>query len=186
MSKCILIIILLIIAIYYYNKSKVIEGLENSDQVLQKLASIYNNDTLKVKNVEVTGQLTAPNITAKNTLTSPNITASNTLTSPNIVTYKIKPNNKDKWIDLEGQVHIFEGCTIDKAATMNNVLNVVGKLGVNEIVSRTGKDIYVQAMTQFVKDIKVTDIYRQRLDGGNRNYTCLKSGDGRNCAGIFG
>ena len=185
MSKCILIIILLIIAIYYYNKSKVIEGLENSDQVLQKLASIYNNDTLKVKNVEVTGQLTAPNITAKNTLTSPNITASNTLTSPNIVTYKIKPNNKDKWIDLEGQVHIFEGCTIDKAATLNNALNVVGKLGVNEIVSRTGKDIYVRAMTQFVKDIKVTDIYRQRLDGGNRNYTCLKSGDGRDCAHIF-
>ena len=65
MSKCILIIILLIIAVYYYNKSKVIEGLENSDQVLQKLASIYNNDTLKVKNVEVTGQLTAPNITEK-------------------------------------------------------------------------------------------------------------------------
>ena len=30
MSKYILIIILLIIAVYYYNKSKVIEGLENS------------------------------------------------------------------------------------------------------------------------------------------------------------
>ena len=185
MSKCILIIILLIIAVYYYNKSKVIEGLENSDQVLQKLASIYNNDTLKVKNVEVTGQLTAPNITSTKSISSPSITASNTLTSPNIVTYKIKPNNKDKWIDLEGQVHIFEGCTIDKDTTMNNALNIVGKLGVNEIVSRTGKDIYVRAMTQFDKNIKVTDIFRQRLDGGNRNYTCLKSGDGRNCAGIF-
>lgn len=97
------------------------------------------------------------------------------------MTYKIKPNNKDKWIDLEGQVHIFEGCTIDKATTMNDVLNIVGKLGVNEIVSRTGKDIYVQAMTQFVKDIKVTDIYRQRLDGGNRNYTCLKNKEDNRC-----
>lgn len=186
MSKYILIIILLIIAVYYYNKSKVIEGLENSDQVLQKLASIYNNDTLTVKDIKCTGTLSVPTITSTKSISSPIITASNILSSPNIITYKIKPNNKDKWIDLEGQVHIFEGCTIDKATTMNNVLNVVGKLGVNEIVSRTGKDIYVQAMTQFVKNIKVTDIYRQRLDGGNKNVTCLMKPNGECAGGLFG
>ena len=182
MSKCILIIILLIIAIYYYNKSKVIERLENSDQVLQKLASIYNNDTLKVKNVEVTGQLTAPNITAKNTLTSPNITASNTLTSPNIVTYKIKPNNKDKWIDLEGQVHIFEGCTIDKATTMNNALTIMGKLGVNNISAVNEKDnININSFSVFVKNIKTNDIYRYSVDGHNDNFACLISPSGDRC-----
>ena len=182
MSKCILIIILLIIAIYYYNKSKVIEGLENSDQVLQKLASIYNNDTLTVKDIKCTGTLSVPTITSTKSISSPTITASNTLLSPNIVTYKIKPNNKDKWIDLEGQVHIFEGCTIDKATTMNNALTIMGKLGVNNISAVNEKDnININSFSVFVKNIKTNDIYRYSVDGHNDNFACLISPSGDRC-----
>ena len=62
--KYILIILLIVLIIYYYNKSAALEHLTNipSDEVLANLASLYNGDKMKVKDLEVTGTLTAPNL----------------------------------------------------------------------------------------------------------------------------
>ena len=75
--KCLhlyVILILLILVIYYYNKSAVYEKVEHfDDNIINQLASIMNGDTVKLKNIELTGTLTAPNISAT-TITAPTIT----------------------------------------------------------------------------------------------------------------
>ena len=119
MSKYILIIILLIIAVYYYNKSKVIEGLENSDQILQKLASIYNGDTLNVKNIKVTGSASVNKLDVGNSASVKKLDVrdsasvkkldvGDSASIPTLSTYIIKSNNKDNWIDCKGQLVCYE------------------------------------------------------------------------------
>ena len=119
MSKYILIIILLIIAVYYYNKSKVIEGLENSDQILQKLSSIYNGDTMKVKNIEVTGSASIKKLDVGDSASVKKLNVGDSASVkkldvrdsasiPTLSTYIIKSNDKDNWIDCKGQLVCYE------------------------------------------------------------------------------
>ena len=98
--KSLLIIFLVIFVIYLYQKNKVIEKLTNinSDELIQKLSSIYNGDTLSVKKLTVTESANIPTLTCKTytgdnmtvkTCTSDNMTVNNALTSKNINTYNL-------------------------------------------------------------------------------------------------
>lgn len=121
----------------------------------------FNNLSSIVNQLQISedGTLTFQNVNITGTLTSSNIKVSKTLTSNNIdVNNTLTSNNID----------------VDNTLTSPNIKT-------SNISSNTDKDIMVNSMTQFVKDMKVTDIYRLRLDGGNGNYTCLMNKEGNRC-----
>ena len=95
--------------IYFYNKSIVVEKLTNvdSNEILQKIASIYNEDTLTVKNLNVTGKITTQDITSKSI-------NGDKLTVPDITTYHLYSTNGDNsWIDIHSNCHIFKSAYTD-------------------------------------------------------------------------
>lgn len=56
--KYLIIIICLLIILYLYNKNLVYEKVEHfDDNILNQIASIVNGDTVKLNNVEITGEL---------------------------------------------------------------------------------------------------------------------------------
>ena len=90
--------------IYFYNKSIVVEKLTNinSDEILQKLSSIYNDDTLTVKNLNVTGEITTPKIT----------------------TYHLySTNGDDSWIDIHSNCHIYKTAHVDSKFDCKGTIN---------------------------------------------------------------
>ena len=95
--------------IYFYNKSIVVEKLTNIDssEILQKLSSIYNEDTLTVKNLNVTGKITTQDITSKSI-------NGDKLTVPDITTYNLHSNKGDNsWIDIHSNCHIYKTAYTD-------------------------------------------------------------------------
>ena len=114
-----LLIITISIIIYLYRKNSTIEKLTNinSDELLQKLSSIYNGDTLSVKKLIVTESANIPTLTYK-TCTGDNMTVNNSLTSKNINTYNLHSVSGDNsWIDIHSNCHIYKTAVIDKDTT---------------------------------------------------------------------
>ena len=123
-----IILILLILVIYYYNKSAVYEKVEHfNDNIINQLASIMNGDTVKLKNIELTGTLTAPNITTRilkstkangdyidfdTNIFSPNNNLLGTISSGNEASgrKKIIVNNN---IDFNGDVNVNNNKTLN-------------------------------------------------------------------------
>ena len=121
----------------------------------------FNNLSSIVNQLQIdeNGTLIFQNVNVTGTLSSSNIKVTNKLTSKNIdVNDTLTSNNID----------------VDDTLTSPNIKT-------SNISSNTDEDIMVNSMTQFIKDMKVTDIYRQRLDGGNGNYPCLKNKEGNRC-----
>ena len=119
--KSLLIIFLVILVIYLYQKNKVIEKLTNidSDEILQKLSSIYNGDTLSVKKLTVTESANIPTLTYK-TCTGDNMTVNNSLTSKNINTFNLYSVSGDEpWIDIHSNCHVYDKLHADKGTVMS-------------------------------------------------------------------
>ena len=124
-----LLIITISIIIYLYRKNSTIEKLTNIDsgEILQKLSSIYNGDTLSVKKLTVTESANIPTLTYKTctgdnmtvkTCTSDNMNVNNSLTSKNINTYNLHSVSGDNsWIDIHSNCHIYKKAVIDKDTT---------------------------------------------------------------------
>ena len=114
-----LLIITISIIIYLYRKNSTIEKLTNinSDELLQKLSSIYNGDTLSVKKLTVTESANIPTLTCK-TYTGDNMTINNALTSKNINTYNLHSvSGDDSYIDIHSNCHVFKKLYVDKDTT---------------------------------------------------------------------
>lgn len=119
--KSLLIIFLVIFVIYLYQKNKVIEKLTNinSGEILQKLSSIYNGDTLSVKKLTVTESANIPTLTYK-TCTGDNMTVNNSLTSKNINTFNLySVSGNEPWIDIHSNCHIYDKLYADKGTVMS-------------------------------------------------------------------
>ena len=148
--KSLLIIFLVIFVIYLYQKNKVIEKLTNinSDELLQKLSSIYNGDTLSVKKLTVTESANIPTLTCKTytgdnmtvkTCTGDNMTVNNSLTSKNINTFNLYPvSGNEPWIDIHSNCHIYNKLHADWGVVMSgftvngNPQGLWGKTSSNE------------------------------------------------------
>ena len=90
--------------IYFYNKSIVVEKLTNvdSNEILQKIASIYNGDTMTVKKLNVTGEITTPKIT----------------------TYHLySTNGEDSWIDIHSNCHVYKTAYVDSKFDCKGTIN---------------------------------------------------------------
>ena len=124
-----LLIITISIIIYLYRKNSTIEKLTNIDsgEILQKLSSIYNGDTLSVKKLTVTESANIPTLTCKTytgdnmtvkTCTGDNMTINNALTSKNINTYNLHSvSGDDSYIDIHSNCHVFKKLYVDKDTT---------------------------------------------------------------------
>jgi len=127
--KYLIIIILLLVILYLYHKNQLIEHLTevDSNKILEQLASIYNNDTLQVKNLVIT-----------NTLTSPNIETTN------LKTYKIKSSNKNNLLDIEGNAMFYGNAEMKKKDDNTQYKFTIPELETYNIKS-TDTDIYIKS-----------------------------------------
>jgi len=87
--------------IYKYNQQ--IEPMTDlSNEAIQNIASVYNNENLNITNLTATGNATAKNMNVGETLNVKNITVSGTATIPNLPAPKITiPNYIQKIGDIQ-------------------------------------------------------------------------------------
>lgn len=114
-----IIVLLIFTTIYFYNKSIVVEKLTNIDssEILQKLSSIYNDDTLTVKKLNVTGEITTPKITSKSI-------NGDTLRVPSITTRHLySTDGNDSWINIHPNCHMYKTAYSDGKFSTNTELS---------------------------------------------------------------
>jgi hypothetical protein len=163
-----MVVIIVLLMMNYYKKNEMFEHMTSSENIeaIDNLASMYQNGSLKVKDLQVTGSATI-----KDSLNVPNIT--------------MGADAKGSKSELKMYGPTIQLTTVDGDAGCGTTFTTANNGGINAKAACTGQNGLLMASNQFGNYVKYGDKLGIQDKNDGRLFVTTTTGDGGNFVPYF-